>query len=321
MRHLPNSSAPDHEVDLSVNLGGVELRNPVMGASGCFASGREVDRFYDVKELGAVIVKSLTLEPREGLPTPRMAETPSGMLNAIGLQNPGVDAWIAHDLPWLRQREVPVIVSIAGTTVEEYRQVARKLGGLAGIVAVEVNISCPNVEDRNIVFACRPEPSGAVIAAVCEELDIPVFAKLTPDVTDVTEIARAVVGAGATGVSLINTLLGMAIDVETRRPKLANVVGGLSGPAVRPLAVRNIWQVHQALPRVPIIGTGGVASAEDAVELILAGAVAVAVGTANFVNPFAAQDVVRGLARWCAGHGVTAVRQLRGSVSIGQRVG
>ncbi|MFN2555988.1 MAG: dihydroorotate dehydrogenase [Nitriliruptorales bacterium] len=318
---MKQATDTEAQVDLSVELGGVQLRNPVLGASGCFASGRELDRFYDVEELGAVIVKSLTLEPREGLPTPRMAETPSGMLNAIGLQNPGVDTWIAQDLPWLREREIPVIVSIAGTTVEEYRKVAGKLGGRAGIVAVEVNISCPNVEDRNIVFACRPEPSGAVVAAVCEELDIPVFAKLTPDVTDVTEIARAVVAAGASGVSLINTLLGMAIDVETRRPKLANVVGGLSGPAVRPLAVRNIWQVHQALPRIPIIGSGGVSSAEDAVELILAGAVAVAVGTANFVNPFAARDVVRGLARWCAGHEVAAVRQLRGAVSIGQRVG
>lgn len=325
MTHLTATSASprrhQHEVDLSVDLGGVQLRNPVMGASGCFASGREVDRFYDVEELGAVIVKSLTLEPREGLPTPRMAETPSGMLNAIGLQNPGVDAWIAQDLPWLQQRDVPVIVSIAGTSVEEYRQVARRVAGLPGIVAVEVNISCPNVEDRNIVFACRPEPSSAVVSAVCEELDIPVFAKLTSDVTDITEIARAVVAAGATGLSLINTLLGMAIDVETRRPKLANVVGGLSGPAVRPLAVRNIWQVHQALPHVPIIGAGGVSSAEDAVELILAGAVAVAVGTANFVNPFAAQDVVRELGNWCAAHGVTAVRQLRGAVSIGQRLG
>ncbi len=315
MRQATNA---DTEVDLSVELGDFQLRNPVLAASGCFASGREVDRFYEVAELGGIIVKSLTLEPREGLPTPRMAETPSGMLNAIGLQNPGVDAWIAQDLPWLRERNVPVIVSIAGTSVEEYRQVARKVGGLRGIVAVEANISCPNVEDRNVVFACRPEPSAAVVAAVRAELDVPVFAKLTPDVTDVTEIARAVVAAGATGVSLINTLLGMAIDVETRRPKLANVVGGLSGPAVRPLAVRNIWQVHQAIPQVPIIGTGGVSSGEDAVELILAGAVAVAVGTANFVDPFAAQDVVRGLARWCEGHGVAAVRQLRGAVSIGQ---
>ncbi len=299
-------------VDLRVDLGGIELPNPVLTASGCFASGAEVDRFYDVSRLGAVIVKSITLEPREGLPTPRMTETPSGMLNAIGLQNPGVDRWIAKDLPWLRQHGVRTIVSIAGRTVDEYRQVARKLRGKAGIVAAEVNISCPNVEDRNIVFACRPEPSAAVIEAVHRELDVPLFAKLTPDVTDITTIARSVVDAGATGVSLINTLLGMAIDPTTRRPKLSNVVGGLSGPAIRPVAVRNIWQVHQALPDVPIIGMGGARTAEDAVELMLAGASAVAVGTANFVDPFASNDLIDDLTVWCARNGVDRVADLTG---------
>ncbi len=308
-------------VSLGVDLAGVRLATPVLVASGTFGSGQELSRLVDLRKIGAIVTKSVTPKPVRGLPTPRMAETSSGMLNAIGLQNPGVDTWIAHDLPWLRERGVPVIVSIAGSTVEEYRHVARKIRGMEGIVAVEVNISCPNVEDRNIVFACRPGPSGAVVEAVREELDIPVFAKLTPDVTDITEIAMAVVSAGATGVSLINTLLGMAVDVETRRPKLANVVGGLSGPAVRPLAVRNVWQVHQALPHVPIIGMGGVSSPEDAVELILAGAVAVAVGTANFVDPFAAQDIVRGLSRWCAGHGVATIPQLRGSLRMGQGAG
>lgn len=307
---------PPADVDLSVDLGGIRLPNPVLTASGCFASGAEIDRFYDVAELGAVIVKSITLEPREGLPTPRMAETPSGMLNAIGLQNPGVDRWVAKDLPWLAERGVRTVASIAGRSVDEYRQVARRLRGQRGVVAVEVNISCPNVEDRNIVFACRAEPSAAVVDAVRRELDVPVFAKLTPDVTDITEIARAVVDAGATGVSLINTLLGMAIDVGTRRPKLANIVGGLSGPAVRPVAVRAVWQVHQSLPDVPIIGMGGVGTAADALELILAGATAVAVGTANFVDPFAARDVVHGLARWCADHGVASVSSLRGAVQV-----
>ena len=304
------------QVDLRVDLGGIELPNPVLTASGCFASGAEIDRFYDVDRLGAVIVKSITLEPREGLPTPRMAETPSGMLNAIGLQNPGVDRWIARDLPWLQQHGVRTVVSIAGRTVDEYRQVARKLRGQPGIVAAEINISCPNVEDRNIVFACRTEPSAAVIEACARELDVPLFAKLTPDVTDITAIARAVVGAGAIGVSLINTTLGMAIDPETRKPRLANIVGGLSGPAIRPMAVRNIWQVRQALPDVPIIGMGGARTAEDAVELMLAGATAVAVGTANFVDPFASHDLIDALTDWCARHDVRTVRALTGAVDV-----
>ena len=300
--------------NLRVDLAGVQLTNPVLTASGCFASGAEMDRFYDVHTLGAVIVKSITLEPRQGLPTPRMAETPSGMLNAIGLQNPGIDRWIAVDLPWLQEHRVPVIVSLAGTSVDEYRALARKVKGLEGIVAIEVNISCPNVEDRNIVFACRAEPAAAVIDAVRREAAVPVFAKLTADVTDITEIARAVVAAGASGLSLINTLLGMAIDVGTGRPKLANVVGGLSGPAIRPIAVRAVWQVHQVLPDVPIIGTGGISSAEDAIEFVLAGTSAVAVGTANFVNPLAASDLVRDLDAWCDDHGVKAVSDLRGGL-------
>ena len=302
--------------DLRVDLAGVPLANPVLTASGCFASGSEMDRFYDIDALGAVIVKSITLEPRQGLPTPRMAETPSGMLNAIGLQNPGIDRWIAIDLPWLQERGVPVVVSLAGTSVDEYRAIARKLKGLPGIVALEVNISCPNVEDRNIVFACRPDPAAAVVDAVRREAAVPVFAKLTADVTDITEIARAVTSAGAAGLSLINTLLGMAIDVESGRPRLANIVGGLSGPAIRPVAVRAVWQVHQALPDVPIIGMGGISSAEDALEFILAGASAVAVGTANFVNPMAACDLVSDLAAWCDAHGVATLQHLRGKVHV-----
>ncbi|MDP9022812.1 MAG: dihydroorotate dehydrogenase [Actinomycetota bacterium] len=304
-------------VDLAVELGRLRLANPILAASGCFASGREIDRFYDVNRLGAVIGKSITVEPREGLPTPRMAETASGMLNAIGLQNPGIERWIAKDLPWLQQRGVPVVVSIAGKTVDEYRHLARRMRRQGGVVALEVNISCPNVEDRNIVFACRADSSATVIDAVRREADVPVFAKLTPDVTDITGIARAVVDAGATGVSLINTLLGMAIDVDTRRPKLANTVGGLSGPAIRPIAVRAIWQVRQALPDVPIIGMGGVASVEDAVELMLAGADAVAVGTANFTDPFAALSILQDLTRWCDARGIAAVRQLRGALDTG----
>lgn len=306
--------APARNVDLSVDLGGVRLRNPIVTASGCFASGAEIDRFFDVAELGAVIVKSITVEPRQGLPTPRMVETPSGMLNAIGLQNPGVDRWLARDLPWLRERGVPVIVSIAGTSVGEYRELARRLRSRPGVVGVEVNISCPNVEDRGTVFACHAGSAQGVIEAVRREVDVPVFAKLTPDVTSIVEIAQACVRGGATGLSLINTLLGMAINVETRRPHLANTFGGLSGPAIRPVAVRNVFQVHRALPEVPIIGMGGVATPEDVVEMVLAGASAVAVGTATFMNPFAAQDLLDGLGRWMTAHGVRAVRDLRGAV-------
>lgn len=317
VRITSDGPAARPDVDLSVDVGGVRLPNPVLTASGCFASGAEIERFYDVADLGAIIVKSITLEPREGLPTPRMTETASGMLNAIGLQNPGIERWLKKDLAWLQQRGVRIVASIAGKSVDEYRQVARRLRGQRGIVAIEVNISCPNVEDRNIVFACRAEPSAAVIDAVRREVDVPLFAKLTPDVTDITEIARAVVDAGAAGVSLINTLLGMAIDVRSRRPKLANVVGGLSGPAIRPVAVRNVWQVHQALPHVPILGMGGISDVEDALEFILAGASAVAVGTANFANPFAARELIDDLARWCDEQGVTSLADLRGAVSLG----
>ncbi len=307
---------PRGSVDLSVELAGMRLANPVVTASGCFASGAEIHRFYDVGQLGAVVVKSITLEPREGLPTPRMAETPSGMLNAIGLQNPGVDGWLARDLPWLRDKGVTTVVSIAGKTVDEYREVARRLRGERGVAAVEVNISCPNVEDRNIVFACRPDASAEVIAAVRREVNVPVFAKLTPDVTDITEIAVATVDAGADGLSLINTLLGMAIDVDDAAPKLANTLGGLSGPAIRPVAVRCIWQVRQALPDTPIIGMGGIATARDAVEVLMAGADAVAIGTANFVDPYAAIGIVEGLEDWCLEHGVGAVRDLSGAAGL-----
>ncbi len=307
-------SIPVEDVNLSVDLAGIRLANPITTASGCFASGPEIDRFFDISELGAIVVKSITLEPREGLPTPRMAETPSGMLNAIGLQNPGVDRWLAKDLPWLQGKGAQVIVSIAGKTVDEFREVARRLRGRANVVAVEVNLSCPNVEHRGLVFACHPEPSSEVITAVRRELEVPVFAKLTPDVTDVTAIARAVVEAGANGVSLINTTLGMAIDVERRKPRISNVFGGLSGPAIRPIAIRNVFQVHRALPDIPIIGMGGVRAVEDVVEMILAGASAVAIGTANFVNPLATQQLIAGLRTWLADRGIRDVGELRGAV-------
>ena len=237
-------------VDLRTRLAHVELPNPILTASGCAGAGRELAQFFDVAKIGAVVTKSVMLAPRSGRPTPRMAETPSGMLNSIGLQGPGIDAFLQRDLPWLLSRGARAVVSIAGGTVDEYAELAARLSDASGVTAVEVNISCPNVEDRGQVFACDPAASTAVIEAVRARIryDIPVFAKLSADVTDVVAIAGACVRAGADGLSMINTLLGMAIDTKTLRPVLAGVTGGLSGPAIRPVAVRCIWQVHEAFP-------------------------------------------------------------------------
>ena len=303
------------EVSLATSLASLPLSNPVLSASGCFASGAEINRFYDVDELGAIVVKSMTLEPRQGLSTPRMAETPSGMLNAIGLQNPGVDAWIEHDLQWLRSHGATVVASIAGSSVEEFREVARRLKPHEGIHALEVNLSCPNVEHRGLVFACSTDESAKVIAAVRRETTLPVLAKLTSDVTDIVSIARSVVAAGADGLTLINTLLGMAIDPVTGRPELFNQYGGLSGPAIRPVAVRNVHQVHQALPDVPILGCGGVATVEDVVQFLRAGASAVSVGTATFADPFVGQRLVDDLRTWMARHGHRRLSDLIGRVT------
>jgi dihydroorotate dehydrogenase (NAD+) catalytic subunit len=301
------------EVDLRVDLGGLRLRNPVLTASGCFASGKEIDRFFDVRRLGAVVVKSITVEPRLGLPTPRMTETASGMLNAIGLQNPGIDAWLEQDLPWLNEHRVPTIASIAGKTAGEYRILAERLRGAPGVVAIEANISCPNVEDRGIVFACREDATHEVISQVTRISAVPVFAKLTPDVTDIASIAGAAQGAGAAGVSVINTLLGMAIDVETMRPRLGAVTGGLSGPAIKPVAIRAVHQIHQALPELPIIGMGGIRTVEDIVEFVLAGASAVAIGTATFANPIATLELLEELPYWLAARGHARLADLRGA--------
>ena len=313
---LDAADATGADVDLSVALAGVGLDNPILTASGCAASGAELDRFTDVTELGAIVVKSITAEPRQGLPTPRMAETASGMLNAIGLQNPGVEAWIEQDLAWLRDRRARVVASIAGRTPEEFRHVARRLAATGGdtVVALEVNLSCPNVEERGLVFACSPDASAEVVRAVARESSVPVLAKLTSDVTDVTAVARAVAAAGADGVTLINTLLGMAIDPETGRPELFNGYGGLSGPAIRPVALRNVHQVHQALPQLPILGCGGVADVTDVVQFLRAGASAVSVGTATFVDPFVGPRLVADLRRWLGARGFGSVRELIGAV-------
>src|SRR5919106_2571966 len=308
----------EHKVDLSTKLGALELANPILVASGTFGAGREGAAFVDIAKLGGIIVKSMTLVPWRGKPTPRMCETPSGMLNAIGIQNKGVEHFITEDLPWLTKRGATVIASIAGNTVEEFVRVADKirLGG-RGVAAVEINISCPNLEDRNNMFAHSADATAAVVGGVKAALKrVPVFAKLSPNVTSLEEIAGAAIDAGADGLSLINTAFGMAIDIETRRPKLAGTVGGLSGTAIRPVAVRAVHEVHRAFPHVPIIGQGGASDYEDALELILAGASAVAIGTANFINPRAAQEAVQGLEGYMARHEVAGIAELVGSVKL-----
>jgi dihydroorotate dehydrogenase (NAD+) catalytic subunit len=298
VRTVPAPTAPaEPACDVTTRLGPITLPNPVLTASGCAAAGRELDQFFDVTQLGAVVTKSIQLAARSGRPTPRMAETPSGMLNSIGLQGPGIEEFLAKDLSWLRERGARTVVSIAGSSVEDYATLARRLRRADGVTAIEVNISCPNVADRGLVFACDPVAAGDVVAAVRHETDaaVPVFAKLSPDVTDIVAVARACVEAGADGLSMINTLLGMALDLDTMRPVLAGVTGGLSGPAIRPVAVRCIWQVHAALPDVPIIGMGGVRSGRDALEMVLAGASAVSVGTAVFNDPGAPPRVLHEL--------------------------
>jgi dihydroorotate dehydrogenase (NAD+) catalytic subunit len=303
---------------LAAELGPVALKSPVLLASGTFGAGREGAQFVELSQLGGIIVKSMTASPWKGKPTPRMCETPSGMLNAIGIQNKGVDYFLAEDLPWLRRQEATVFASIAGNSVGEFLKVADKLRtGGRGIGAVELNISCPNLEDQSNMFAHSAESTAAVTSAVVRALPrLPVFAKLSPNVTSVVEIAGAALGAGAAGLSLINTVFGMAIDVETRVPRLAGTIGGLSGPAIRPVAVRAVHEVHRSFPEAPIIGQGGVGSASDALELVLAGATAVAVGTANFINPLVALEITKGIEAYMDRHGVASVSELVGAVKL-----
>jgi dihydroorotate dehydrogenase (NAD+) catalytic subunit len=281
------------EFDFSTTLGNAFFNTPIFTASGCASYGKELAQFFPLKEIGAVVTKSIMNKPRYGRPTPRMAETPSGMLNSIGLQGPGIEAFLANDIPWLVEQNSRIIISIAGETIEEYATLARKVRSVAGISAIEVNISCPNVENRGLVFACDPDASRRVIDGVRKTIggELPIIAKLSPDVTNLPEIAKGVVEAGADALALINTVLGMVINLDTMRPHLGGKTGGLSGPAIKPVAVRAIYQVHAALPEVPILGMGGVLSGRDALELILAGASGVSVGTASFGNPHAAIDI------------------------------
>ena len=294
-------------VSMQADLAGVELVSPVLTASGCAASGKELDSFFDITAIGGVITKSIMLKPRSGRPTPRMAETPSGMLNSIGLQGPGIESFIERDLSWLNDRGATTIVSIAGETADEYGRIAQKLRSVGGFAALEVNISCPNVADRGQVFACQADSAAAVIQAVRRNSDgrVPIIAKLSPDVTSIVEITDSVVRAGATAVTLINTTLGMVINTKTMRPALAGITGGLSGPAIRPIAVRCVFQVRQAFPQLPIIGTGGIRTGHDAFEMILAGANAVSVGTAIFNDPSAPMRVHLELQEELAARGFT----------------
>ena len=309
-------------VDFSTTLGNAWFPTPLFTASGCASSGKELAQFFPLKDIGAVVTKSVMTKPRHGRATPRMAETPSGMLNSIGLQGPGIDAFLANDLPWLVSQGARVIVSIAGETSDEYGVLARKLRAASGISAIEVNISCPNVENRGLVFASDSEASCRVIDSVRKVIggEIPIIAKLTPDVTDITRIARGVIDSGADALALINTVLGMVINLETMKPHLGGKTGGLSGPAIRPIAVRAIYQVHSSMPQVPILGMGGVASGRDALELILAGASGVSVGTASFGNPTAIVSIQKELANLLQARGFTSLQQAIGYAHRGEAI-
>jgi len=299
-------------MNTAVNLGGILMKNPVTTASGTFGFGFEYQPYIDLQRLGAITVKGTTLQPRLGNPPPRIAETPSGMLNAIGLQNPGVERVAEEIMPRLAELGVPVIVNIAGDTLEDYALVARRLDGVPGVAGLEVNISCPNVKKGGIQFGSDPNTAAEVTKAVKSATKLPVIVKLSPNVTDLVAMASAVAEAGADALSLINTLVGIVIDVDRRRPVLANITGGLSGPAIRPVAVRAVWLVHKALPLMPILGMGGILTARDALEFILAGATAVAVGTGNFVNPRATLEVVEGIEQYMSEHGFTDITELVG---------
>lgn len=303
-------------VGLGVKIGPLELKNPVMTASGTFGYGLEFEPFVDLSRLGAVVVKGLSLEPRPGNPPPRIVETAGGMLNSIGLQNIGIRAFIQEKMPLLRQLGVTVIANIFGETIDEYRRVAAMLDTVAGIAGIEVNISCPNVKKGGIAFGADPDMAADVTRQVRRETKLPLIIKLTPNVTDITEIAFAAEAAGADAISLINTVTGMSVDIETRRPRLANVTGGLSGPAIKPIAMRMVWQTAQAL-KIPIIGAGGIRTAADAIEFLITGASAVEIGTANFINPSVTIDVLEGIQEYMARHQIKHMKDLIGSLTIG----
>jgi dihydroorotate dehydrogenase (NAD+) catalytic subunit len=299
--------------DMRVNIGGMELQNPVLTASGTFGYAREFDHLIDLNRLGGIVVKGLSLKPTKGNPPPRIVETACGMINAIGLENVGIEAFITEKLPFLQDLFPPVIVNIYGQLEDEYRQLAARINEVAAIDGIEVNISCPNVKAGGMAFGVDPRAAFSVIQAVREQTSKPVIVKLSPNVTDITEIAAAVQEAGADCLSLINTISAMAVDIDTRRPKIANIVGGLSGPAIKPVALRMVWQVAQK-SKIPIIGIGGIIAAQDALEFLIAGATAIQVGTANFVNPRATTEIVDGIENFLIERDIPSVRDIVGTL-------
>jgi dihydroorotate dehydrogenase (NAD+) catalytic subunit len=310
---LVSSSSETPKPDLSVNIGSLRLKNPVMTASGTFGFGREWEGFFDISRLGAIMVKAVTVKPRQGNPMQRMVETAAGTLNSIGLQNPGIDGFLAEKLPYLRQFDCPVIVNIAADRMEDYFTLAERLDGVDGVAALEVNISCPNQACGGLEFGVDPELTRQVVSGVKQRTSLPVIPKLSPNVTDIRLMARAAEDAGADGLSVVNTYVGTAISAKSRKFKIANRIGGLSGPCIKPLALLAVYRTAQAV-KIPIIGMGGIATTDDAIEFLLAGATAVATGTVNFVNPMAPVDIVAGIERYLIENGDASVRDIIGVV-------
>ncbi len=304
-----------NKVDLNVNIGGVELQNPVMTASGTFGYAGEFEELVDLNRLGGIIVKGVSLKPSPGNPPPRIVETASGMLNAIGLENVGLEAFIKEKIPFLKKLSTPVFANIYGKTIDEYAKLAERIERIDEVTGIEVNISCPNVKAGGVAFGVEPESASRVVDAVRDRTNKPVMVKLSPNVTDITQIAKSVENAGADSVSLINTLTGMAIDIESRRPKLANITGGLSGPAIKPVALRMVWQVAQKV-KIPVVGIGGIMTAQDALEFLMAGASAIQVGTANFINTHATMDIIEGIERFMVEKKVSKITDIIGSLEV-----
>lgn len=300
------------EIDISTDLGGIKLNNPVCAASGTFGYGREYEPYVDISKIGAVIVKGTTLEPRAGNPPPRIIETASGMLNAIGLENPGINEFLNTHLPYLRENNVTVIANIAGNTIEEYAAIAEMIEGNPGVAGIELNISCPNVKQGGLQFGTDPQMVYEVVKAVKEKTTLPVMPKLSPNVTDIVEIARASEAGGADALSMINTLMGMAVDINTRKPFLANIFGGLSGPAIKPVALRMIYQVYREV-KLPILGGGGIVNYRDALEFLMVGATAISVGTGIFINPQLTEEIVSNLLHYMQENNVASLSELVGA--------
>lgn len=305
----------EEKPNIRVNIGGIELKNPVMTASGTFGYAREFEHLVDLNRLGGVIVKGLSIEPSKGNPSPRIVETPCGMLNAIGLENVGLAAFVTDKLPFLKGLKTPVFVNIYGKNIAEYAELAARLDDIEDVSGIEVNISCPNVKSGGMAFGAYPDSASEVVRAVRDRTKKSLMVKLSPNVTDITEIARSVEAEGADSISLINTITGMAIDIETRRPKLANITGGLSGPAIKPVALRMVWQTAQSV-KIPVIGIGGIMTAKDALEFLIAGAVAVQVGTANFINTHATIDIIEGIEVFLMERNIADLADIIGALEV-----